>query len=37
MKLEQLRQALIEGEDSGSSTELDIDSFIADKKKPLSL
>lgn len=37
MKLEQLRQALIEGENSGPSTELDIESFIADKKKSLSL
>ncbi|MDY0270775.1 type II toxin-antitoxin system ParD family antitoxin [Trichloromonas sp.] len=37
IKLEQLRQALIEGENSGSSTCLDIDAFIADKKKSLSL
>ncbi len=37
IKLEQLRQALIEGENSGSSTGLDIDAFIADKKKSLSL
>ena len=36
LKLEQLRQALIEGEKSDLSTELDIDSFIADKKKSLS-
>ncbi|MBN1958353.1 MAG: type II toxin-antitoxin system ParD family antitoxin [Desulfuromonadales bacterium] len=35
--LEQLRQALIEGENSGPSTGLDIDAFIADKKKSLSL
>ncbi|MCF6266342.1 MAG: type II toxin-antitoxin system ParD family antitoxin [Desulfuromusa sp.] len=37
LKLEQLRQALIEGENSGSSTGLDIDAFIADKKKSLFL
>lgn len=37
LKLEQLRQALIEGENSGPSTGLDIDAFIADKKNSLSL
>jgi antitoxin ParD1/3/4 len=37
IQLEQLRQALIEGETSGPSTGLDIDAFIADKKKSLSL
>jgi len=37
IKLEQLRQALIEGENSGPSSGLDIDAFIADKKKSLSL
>jgi len=37
LKLEQLRQALIEGENSGPSTGLDINAFIADKKKSLSL
>ena len=37
MKLNQLRQALIEGENSGPATGLDIDAFIADKKKSLSL
>ena len=37
IKLEQLRQALIEGENSGSSTCLDIKAFIANKKKSLSL
>jgi antitoxin ParD1/3/4 len=37
LKLEQLRQALIEGENSGPSTALDIDAFIAEKKKSLSL
>ncbi|MEA3544634.1 MAG: type II toxin-antitoxin system ParD family antitoxin [Thermodesulfobacteriota bacterium] len=37
IKLELLRQALIEGENSGPSTGLDIDAFIADKKKSLSL
>ncbi len=37
MKLEQLRQALIEGENSGPSTGLDIENFIADKKKSLFL
>jgi antitoxin ParD1/3/4 len=35
--LEQLRQALIEGENSGPSSELDIEAFITDKKKSLSL
>ncbi len=37
IQLEQLRQALIDGENSGPSTGLDIDAFIADKKKSLSL
>jgi antitoxin ParD1/3/4 len=37
MKVEQLRQALIEGENSGPATGLNIDAFIADKKKSLSL
>ena len=37
IQLEQLRQALIEGENSGPSTGLDIDVFIADKKKSLTL
>ncbi|MGM0416393.1 MAG: type II toxin-antitoxin system ParD family antitoxin [Thermodesulfobacteriota bacterium] len=37
IKLERLRQALIEGEQSGPSTEFDIDAFIAEKKKSLSL
>ena len=37
IKLEQLRQALIEGENSGPSTGLDIDAFITNKKKSLSL
>ncbi len=37
IQLEQLRQALIDGEKSGPSTGLDIDAFIADKKKSLSL
>ncbi|MDH3998542.1 MAG: type II toxin-antitoxin system ParD family antitoxin [Desulfuromonadales bacterium] len=32
MQLEQLRQALIEGENSGPATELDIEAFIAEKK-----
>ena len=36
IKLEKLRQAWIEGECSGPSTELDIDAFIADKTKSLS-
>ena len=31
MRLEELRQALIEGENSGPPTGLDIDAFIADK------
>ncbi|HMB16305.1 MAG TPA: type II toxin-antitoxin system ParD family antitoxin [Pelovirga sp.] len=37
MKLEQLRQALVEGENSGPSTGLDIEAFIATKKNSLSL
>ena len=37
LKLEELRQALIEGENSGTSTGLDIDAFIADKRASLSL
>lgn len=37
LKLEQLRQALIEGESSGPSSGLDIEAFISDKKKSLSL
>ncbi len=37
LKLEELRQALIEGEQSGPSTRFDIEMFIADKKKTLSL
>ncbi len=37
LKLEQLRQALIEGENSGPSTGLDIEAFIANKKNSLAL
>lgn len=37
LKLAQLRQALIEGENSGTSTPLDLETFIADKKKSVSL
>jgi antitoxin ParD1/3/4 len=37
IKLERLRQALIEGENSGPSTSLDIETFIANKKKFLTL
>jgi len=37
LKLEELRKALIEGENSGPSTGLDIEAFIADKKKSLSV
>ncbi len=33
MKLQRLREALIEGENSGLSTSLDIEKFIASKKK----
>ena len=36
IKLQQLRQALIEGENSGPSVGLDIDAFISAKKKSLS-
>lgn len=37
MKLQRLREALIEGENSGPSSSLDIEAFIASKKKSLSL
>ena len=37
IKLEQLRQALIEGENSGPSTGLDIEAFIENKKNSLAL
>ncbi len=37
VRLEQLRLALIEGEQSGTSSGLDIEAFIATKKKSLSL
>ena len=37
LKLEQLRQALIDGENSGPSTGLDIEAFITDKKQSLSV
>lgn len=37
IKLAELRQALIEGENSGPSTALDIDAFIAAKKTGLRL
>jgi antitoxin ParD1/3/4 len=37
LKLEELRKALIEGENSGPSTALNIEAFIADKKKSLSV
>lgn len=36
-KLEELRAALIEGENSGKSSELDFEAFIAAKKKSLNL
>lgn len=37
LKLEQLRHALIEGENSGPSADLDIEAFIANKKNTLAL
>jgi antitoxin ParD1/3/4 len=37
IKLEQLRQALIQGENSGPSTGMNIESFIASKKNSLAL
>nr|WP_302504368.1 type II toxin-antitoxin system ParD family antitoxin [Geoalkalibacter halelectricus] len=37
MKLETLRQALIQGENSGPSTGMDIEDFIAKKKTSLAL
>ncbi len=36
-RLEELRAALIEGENSGQSSALDFEAFIAEKKKSLSL
>jgi len=36
-KLEELRAALIEGENSGTSGELDFETFIEAKKKSLNL
>jgi len=36
-RLQELRAALIEGENSGPSSSFDIDAFIASKKKSLSL
>lgn len=36
-RLEELRAALIEGENSGSSSEFDFEAFIASKKKSLKL
>lgn len=37
LKLEKLREALIEGEQSGPSTALDLEAFISDKKRSLTL
>lgn len=37
MQLEELRQALIEGEQSGPASGLDLEAFLAEKKKSLSL
>jgi len=37
LKLEQLRQALIEGENSGPSSTLDIEAFISNKKEFMAL
>ena len=37
LKLEKLREALIEGEQSGPPITLDLDSFISDKKRSLTL
>lgn len=37
LKLEKLREALIEGEQSGAATPLDLENFISGKKRPLSL
>ncbi len=37
MRLQKLREALIEGENSGHSSGLDIEAFIASKKKSISL
>ena len=37
MRLEQLRLALIEGENSGIAKEFDMEAFIASKKKSMKL
>lgn len=37
LKLEELRKALIEGENSGPSAALEIEEFISAKKKSLAL
>lgn len=37
MRLQELREALIAGEQSGDLSDLDIESFIAEKKKNLTL
>ncbi|WP_421783832.1 type II toxin-antitoxin system ParD family antitoxin [Kiloniella litopenaei] len=37
LRLEKLRAALIEGEQSGDSAVLDLEAFLADKNKSLTL
>ncbi|KKJ78289.1 CopG family transcriptional regulator [Kiloniella litopenaei] len=37
LRLEKLRAALIEGEQSGTATPLDLETFISHKKRSLSL
>lgn len=37
LKLEKLRQALIEGENSGEAAPLDFEAFVAHKKQGLAL
>ncbi|WP_120497106.1 type II toxin-antitoxin system ParD family antitoxin [Kiloniella sp. EL199] len=37
LRLEKLREALIEGEKSGASSALDLEAFLVDKNKSLTL
>ncbi len=34
MKIQELRAALIEGEESGEALEFDFDAFLAEKRQP---
>lgn len=37
MRLARLREALVDGENSGPSTELNIETYLADKKRSMTL